>query len=107
MDQKDTTPAANSLIHLLKSALTAAGAQAFGHLTLYTSFGVIKGRIGYAFAQELLNPQNGVSPYEVIELNDVTIEHYSNHLPSATFDRLYVRLVDIKGLAFVGLQGQN
>lgn len=107
MDQKDATPAAHSLIYLLKSALTAAGAQAFGHLTLYTSFGVIKGRIGYAFAQELLNPKNGVPPYEVIELNDVTIEHYSNHLPSATFDRLYVRLGDIKSLAFVGLQGQN
>ena len=102
MDQQNSAPAARSIIRLLKSALTADGAQAFGHLVLYTSFGVIKGRIGYGFAQELINPQAAASAFETIELNDVIIEHYSNHLPSASFDRLYVRLADVQGIAFVG-----
>jgi hypothetical protein len=39
---------------------------------------------------------------DAIELNDVSVEHYSNHLPTAAFDRLYVRLSDIQGFAMVG-----
>src|ERR1700742_5220074 len=101
MDQQNFAPAAHSIIRLLKSALTTDGAQAFGHLVLYTSFGVLKGRIGYGFAQELINPQTSAPVFETIELNDVIIEHYSNPLPSATFDRLYVRLADVQGVAFI------
>jgi len=41
----------------------------------------------------------------VIEINEVTVEHYSNHLASASFERLYVRLSDVLGFALVGTQG--
>ena len=102
---------ADALIALLKSSLSATGAQAFGHLVLYTSFGVVRGRTGMSFAQEIIDDKRGVaageSAVEVIELNDVTVEHYSNHLASATFDRLYVRLGDVHGFALVGGQGQG
>jgi len=99
---------ADALITLLKSSLSIDGTQAFGHLVLYTSFGVVRGRIGLTFAQGLIGDGSEgetLTHYEVIELNDVTVEHYSNHLANATFDRLYVRLSDVMGFALVGNQG--
>ena len=99
---------ADALITLLKSSLSIDGSQPFGHLVLYTSFGVVRGRIGLAFAQNLVSEESEgetLAHYEVIELNDVTVEHYSNHLANASFDRLYVRLSDVLGFALVGNHG--
>ncbi|HWP42846.1 MAG TPA: hypothetical protein VNO14_06405 [Blastocatellia bacterium] len=101
----------DALISLLKTAINAETAQAFGHLVLYTSFGVVRGRTGIAFAQELASRasdgQDVRVSNEVIELLDVSVEHYSNHLPTASFDRLYVRLSDIKGFTLDMVQGQG
>jgi hypothetical protein len=103
--------AADALIALLRSSLSSSGEQAFGHLVLYTSFGVVRGRIGLTFAQGLIGKEipgaEAVPPHEVIEINDVTVEHYSNHLANASFDRLYVRLSDVVGFALVGTQGPD
>ena len=111
MNESKTTAPADALIALLRSSLNASGAQAFGHLVLYTSFGVVRGRIGLTFAQGLISNENGGAQtganYEVIELNDVTVEHYSNHLANADFDRLYVRLSDVLSFALVGNQGRD
>jgi hypothetical protein len=111
MNESKSVAPADALIALLRSSLTASGAQAFGHLVLYTSFGVVRGRTGLAFAQEMISLENGEadkgSSPEVIALNDVTVEHYSNHLASASFDRLYVKLSDVQGFALVGNQGQG
>lgn len=107
----ESKTAADALIALLKSSLSAGGAQAFGHLVLYTSFGVVRGRTGLAFAQEIIGKEKddaGMgSSIEVIELNDVTVDHYSNHLANASFDRLYVKLSDVHGFALAGNQGQG
>ena len=101
----------DALIALLKTSLSSKGEQAFGHLALYTTFGVVRGRIGLTFAQGLIGGggthAEAGSSLEVIEINDVTVEHYSNHLANATFDRLYVRLTDVHGFALVGGQGQG
>ncbi|HJQ25548.1 MAG TPA: hypothetical protein VKA60_16630 [Blastocatellia bacterium] len=101
----DATPnAADMLIRLLRTSLTPDGAPSFNQLVLYTSFGVVRGRIGYGFAQELKS-QESAGPRlseSLIELNAVTVEHFSNHLASAAFDRLYVRLDEVKGFAFIG-----
>jgi hypothetical protein len=107
---ESTTPArADALISVLRSSLTANGEQAFGHLVLYTSFGVVRGRIGLTFAQGLINQENAgadsAAPLEVVELHDVTVEHYSNHLAQASFDRLYVKLSDVLGFSLVGSLG--
>lgn len=99
---------ADALITLLKSSLSIDGSQPFGHLVLYTSFGVVRGRIGLAFAQNLVSEESEgetLAHHEVLELNDVTVEHYSNHLANASFDRLYVRLSDVLGFALVGNHG--
>jgi hypothetical protein len=111
MNESKIAAPADALIALLRSSLSASGAQSFGHLVLYTSFGVVRGRIGLHFAQGLVGDEN-VDPelpwyHEVIELNDVTVEHYSNHLANAAFERLYVRLSDVLSFALVGTQGQG
>ena len=107
----ESVPEADSLISHLRTSFTAEGAQAFGHLVLYTSFGVVRGRIGIALAQELTGQaaQDASSrgSNEAIELHGVSVEHYSNHLPTASFDRLFVRLADIRGYALELLQGQG
>lgn len=109
-DSRSTEPVA-VLIELLRSSLTPSGAQSFGHLVLYTSFGVVRGRTGLAFTQDANAKKNDEGetgwPGAVIALNEVTVEHYSNHLASATFDRLYVKLSDVQGFALVGNQGQG
>jgi hypothetical protein len=111
MSESNPVTPGDALIDLLRSALSGSGAQHFGHMVLYTSFGVVRGRTGLAFAQEMVSKENGEvetgSPSEVIALNEVTVEHYSNHLASATFDRLYVKLSDVQGFALVGNQGQG
>ena len=111
MNESKTAAPADELIALLRKSFTPSGAQSFGHLVLYTSFGVVRGRTGLAFSQATINKANGETetswPGDVIELNDVTVEHYSNHLASASFDRLYVKLSDVQGFALVGSQGQG
>ena len=111
MTENKTAAPADALIALLRYSLSASGEQSFGHLVLYTSFGVVRGRIGLTFAQGLISKEPAgsepVAPHEVIEINDVTVEHYSNHLANATFDRLYVRLSDVLGFALVGNLGQG
>ncbi|HEX8087818.1 MAG: hypothetical protein ACLGJB_06075 [Blastocatellia bacterium] len=96
----------DALISLLKSSLSSDGAQSFSQLILYTSFGVIRGRIGFNFSQELsghTDEPGGPIRYsrEVVELDDVSVEHYSNHLPTASFERMYIRLVDVQAFALL------
>jgi hypothetical protein len=111
MNESKIAAPADALIALLTSSLNASGAQAFGQLVVYTSFGVVRGRIGLAFSQGLIGKDSSVnqaiSSDAVIEINDVSVEHYSNHLASANFDRLYVRLSDVLGFALVGTQKQG
>ena len=111
MNESKIAAPADALIALLTSSLNASGAQAFGQLVVYTSFGVVRGRIGLAFSQGLISKdgertETG-SADAVVEMNDVSVEHYSNHLASANFDRLYVRLSDVLGFALVGTQKQG
>lgn len=104
MDVSPTPTAGDMLIRLLRTSLAPDGSPSFNQLVLYTSFGVVRGRIGYSFAQELMQRESnglGLSGH-LIELNAVIVEHFSNHLANAAFDRLYVRLTEVRGFAFVG-----
>jgi hypothetical protein len=106
INEENRAAQADALISLLKSSLSSDGSQSFGQLVLYTTFGVIRGRIGFNFAQELsghTDEPGGDIRYsrEIVELDDVSVEHYSNHLPTASFGRLYVRLVDVQAFALL------
>ena len=94
-----------ALISALKTSLSGEGAQAFSYLVLYTSFGVVRGRTGLAFLHGLTGSE--AQDGEMIEVCDASVEHYSNHLPTITFDRLHVRLTDVRGFALVGSSGQG
>ncbi|HEU4390098.1 MAG TPA: hypothetical protein VFV34_20010 [Blastocatellia bacterium] len=108
MNYVEQQSAGDALISLLRSTLSATGGQSFGHLVIYTSFGVVRGRTGLSFAQEMAAAEAGPEPTgQVIELNDVTVEHYSNHLPTATFDRLYIRLREVQGFALEDAQAEG
>ena len=102
----------DALFAALRGSLAGEGAQAFSHVVLYTSFGVVRGRTGLTFARELAGNQDVEaggrgSSQEVIEVHEASVEHYSNHLPTASFSRLHVRLGDVRGFALVGSMGQG
>jgi hypothetical protein len=82
-------------------------AQSERKVVLYTEFGVVRGKVSAsAFGDSnrmldsnLENMSRVIIEPDILELEDATIEHYSNHLPTASFDRLFVRLEGVQGFA--------
>ena len=81
--------------------------QRLRHLILYTSFGVVRGRVSAAAFEETNRMTDTrvestsrvtVDP-DVLELQNVAVEHYSNHLPTGAYERLFVRIDDVQGFA--------
>ena len=76
-------------------------------LILYTSFGVVRGHISAnAFAETnrmmdatVENTSRVTIEPDVLELSEALVEHYSNHLPTGAYDRLFVRVSDVQGFA--------
>ena len=100
MRDKLTLTQAETLLGVLKSELSKDGARAFLGILIYTSFGVVRGRTGASHLQS-----DGESGPQMIEVLEATVEHYSSHLPTASFDKLYIRLDDIIGFALIPFQG--
>lgn len=77
------------------------------NVILYTSFGVVKGRVSAtAFGetnrmadQRLENTSRVTIEPDVLEIEGCSVEHYSNHLPTGFYDRLFVRIDDVQGFA--------
>ena len=103
MSDSNSESSVSHIVSLLKSSMSVEGSQAFGYLVIYTSFGVVRGRTSFSFEQSGDNTDSAVVS-EMIELHNVSVEHYSNHLPSAAFERFYVRLSDINGFAIFDSQ---
>jgi hypothetical protein len=82
---------------LLRKSLAAGKSPSSPDIVLYASFGVVKGRTTLAGTQQT---DGNLTQTEILELVDVTVEHYSSHLPTASFDQLYIRLSDIRAFAF-------
>ena len=76
-------------------------------VALYTTFGIVRGRVSADTISganrmndaRLENTARVILDPDLIELGDATVEHYSNHLPSAMFQTLYVRIADVHGFA--------
>ncbi|HEY6331039.1 MAG TPA: hypothetical protein VI756_17040 [Blastocatellia bacterium] len=88
----------NNLVSILNSVITSGARSSYCYVILYTSFGVIRGRPGLS-ASLLPDADTDQTSGQTLELIDVTLEHYSSHLPTASFPQFYVRLSDILGLA--------
>jgi hypothetical protein len=88
----------NNLVSVLNAVISGGARSTYCYINLYTSFGVIRGRPGSS-ASVLPEPGSEQATPQILELIDVTLEHYSSHLPTASFPQFYVRLSDILGLA--------
>ena len=76
-------------------------------LILYTSFGVVRGSVSASAFNEtnrmldsrVENTSRVTIDPDVLELEGAAVEHYSNHLPTGSYDRLFVRVADVQGFA--------
>jgi hypothetical protein len=76
-------------------------------LLLYTSFGVVRGSVSAAAFEEtnrmadvrVENTSRVTIEPDVLELQGASVEHYSNHLPTGSYERLFVRIADVQGFA--------
>src|SRR5262249_3934278 len=93
-----------SLINLIRRMLQSDKTAYSEGVAIYTSFGVVRGRITRASVPsdgndnapaDLLHPH---SP-DLLEIEDVTVEHYANHLAAARYDRLFISVSDIRSFA--------
>ncbi len=114
------TPAPNSTRVRLSDALfttirsaVETDPQRQHRVILYTSFGVVRGSVSAAaFADSnrmadtrVENTSRVTIDPDVLELADASVEHYSNHLPTGGYDRLFVRVADVQGFALDGGTG--
>lgn len=67
-------------------------------LLIYAPFGIIRGKLmrggGSADAVSHLDQA-------VLVMDEVTVEHYSNHIPTASYSRLSINLSDVQGCAIL------
>jgi hypothetical protein len=99
----------DALFTALRSSLDADISRTYSNLVFYSSFGIVRGRISRIMTDSLNSSQESnlenntsrirIEP-DVLEMEDCEVEHYSNHLPTAHFKKLYVRIEDIQGFAF-------
>jgi len=104
----------DTVVDQLRSLLRGEGVSRAGEIVLYTSFGVVRGRLAPSFVRQLTDqpPDGPLSAREpakpqMVEIYDATVEHYSSHLPTGSFSSLYVRLADVSGIAFEALAAQG
>src|SRR5262249_19865346 len=96
----------DALFTTIRSAVETDPQRQHG-LILYTSFGVVRGMISAAAFSETNrradtraeNVSRVTTAPDVLGLAEASVEHYSNHLPTGAYDRLFVRVADVQGLA--------
>ncbi len=98
----------DTLFTAIRSSLDADLTRTFSNLVLYTSYGIVRGKISRAMTDNLTAARDSrlenVSRVrietDVLELDDAEVEHFSSHLPTAQFSKLYVRIDEIRSFAF-------
>jgi hypothetical protein len=99
----------DTLFTAIRSSLGIDTSRSYSNLLLYSSFGIVRGRLSRNMTDSL-NTSNDetlenntsrvkIEP-DVLELDDCEVIHYSQHLPAARFKKFYVRIEDIQGFAF-------
>ena len=96
----------DALFTTIRSAVETDPQRQHG-LILYTSFGVVRGIVSAAAFSEtnrmadtrVENVSRVTIDPDVLELSEASVEHYSNHLPTGAYDRLFVRVADVQGFA--------
>ena len=96
----------DALFTTIRSAVETDPLRQHG-LILYTSFGVVRGLVSAAAISDtnrmadarVENVSRITIDPDVLELSGASVEHYSNHLPTGAYDRLFVRVADVQGFA--------
>jgi len=67
-------------------------------LLIYAPFGILRGKLTRGTGSA-----DAVSPIDqaMLVLEEVTVEHYSNHIPTASYRQLSVNLNDVQGCAIL------
>jgi hypothetical protein len=85
-----------ALLKRLSEALAAvAGRQEALSLILYSPFGIVRGEITGKSVEAATQAPGEASGY--LELRQAVVEHYSNHLPTGNYARLFINLRDVSG----------
>ncbi|HMZ80686.1 MAG TPA: hypothetical protein PLL06_13365 [Acidobacteriota bacterium] len=98
----------DTLFTAIRSSLDADLTRQFSNLVLYTSYGIVRGRVGRTVTDNLSVAHDArlesVSRLrietDVLELDDAEVEHFSSHMPTARYNKLYVRIEEIHSFAF-------
>lgn len=96
----------DTLFTAVRAALDMGGARPL--LVLYMPYGIVRGRISRTVTDTLSlardarleNVSRVRIETDVIELDDCEVEHFQNHMPTAHFRKLYVRMDDVQSFAF-------
>jgi len=95
-----------AVIKRLGQALAeATGQRDLVALIIYAPFGIVRGEITQANFQAAASlahdGDDGDDGDGLIELHRVTVEHYSNHLPTGNYDHLHLKLKQISGFVII------
>lgn len=67
-------------------------------LLIYAPFGIVHGKLTRG-----IGSADSVSPIDqaILVLDEVTVEHYSNHIPTANYRQLSINLKNVQGYAIL------
>lgn len=68
-------------------------------LILYLPFGIVRGQVT-ADSPEAVIARLSVGQ-GLIEITQAVVEHYSNHLPTGNYDRLYIGVAQLTGFSII------
>src|SRR5689334_487110 len=74
----------------LRALLLADGSRLHTNVVLYTQFGIVRGRIARNVVEQL-------KLTDTLEIDECEVEHFSSHMPTGHFAKLYVRATQIQG----------
>ena len=75
-----------------------AGQRDLLTLIIYAPFGIVRGELTDTNLRAAVSLSGEGS---VIELQRVTVEHYSNHLPTGNYANLFINLKGVSGFVIV------
>ncbi|MBX7222679.1 MAG: hypothetical protein K1Y36_22215 [Blastocatellia bacterium] len=98
----------DTLFTAIRSSLDADLTRTFTNLVVYTPYGIVRGKvsrtmtdsISRAHDAKLENVSRVRIETDILELDDAEVEHFSSHLPTANFPKLYVKMDEILSFAF-------
>ncbi len=68
-------------------------------LILYLPFGIVRGQIAAESVEGVIARLS--SGAGMVEISPAVVEHYSNHLPTGNYDRLFIGVAQLTGFSVI------